>query len=113
MTRTALIRLLLLAALAAGLLIAVSLWRGHSTADDGWQKTEGAITAVEQMDDGSWAWSLRYTPTGPNGQPAEPITQHAFGAPKAPVPGQSVALRYRTEEPVIYEILEPLDWQGE
>ncbi|PID63123.1 MAG: hypothetical protein CSB44_02675 [Gammaproteobacteria bacterium] len=85
-----------------------------NAASSGWQNTQAEITNVQPLGDGSFAYSITYTPsTGPDGKAAEPISQHAFGVSRAPVLGQKVEIRYRAEEPVIYELLNELQWSEE
>ncbi|PIE13764.1 MAG: hypothetical protein CSA70_03315 [Rhodobacterales bacterium] len=80
-------------------------------ASDGWQTTQAEITAVEPLGDGTYAYSVTYTPTAADGHTAESITQHALGVPRPPVKGQTLKIRYRIQEPVIFEILDELQWR--
>ncbi len=87
-------------------------WSWTSRAPDtaAWRETTATITDVQRLDDGTFAYAIRYTPEGENG---EPIAQYALGVPQEPVDGQSVKMRYRVQEPVIYELLEELKWRAE
>ncbi len=83
-------------------------------AESGWQNTLAEVSHVEPLGDGTYAYSITYTPSvGVDGKQAEPISQHAFGSARAPVLGQKVEIRYRAQEPVIYELLNELKWRKE
>ncbi len=94
-------------------LVAIGLWTMRTTSGEEWQQTRAEITSVERMDDGTYAYSLTYTPVWPDGRTEEPISQHAFGAAKAPVLGQQIEMRYLAQEPVIYELLGEMKWEAQ
>ena len=88
-------------------------------ADEKWAVTTGQITKVAKLDDGTYGWTLVYsaeksTATNADGQPIKgPIEQHFLGKPRKAVDGQKIKLRYRRDEPVVFELLEEIQYEKE
>ena len=81
---------------------------------DNWVETIGTITESIQMDDGTYAYSIEFIVLGGNAKNIDgeliqgPLTQHIFGVGQLAIEGQRINLRYSSEEPMFYELLEDI-----
>jgi hypothetical protein len=81
-----------------------------------WVETFGTITESVKMEDGTYAYTLEYNIIGGNakniyGELIQGILpQHIFNVEKQAVVGQKIKLHYDKEEPMLYEILEEIEF---
>ena len=81
-----------------------------------WATTSARIINIEELPDGKFCYSLEYNPTQSTavnaaGKPIKgPIQQHYLGESRKPIEGQKIKMRYMREEPIIYELLEPIKY---
>lgn len=84
-------------------------------ADSDWITTNGRIEGVEVMDNGRYGFELVYEVRplmNSEGVLAEgPIRQIYMDEEKAAVEGQVIRLRYMRDEPVIYKLLEAIEYR--
>ncbi len=79
-----------------------------------WQQTEATLEDVQDMGDGTYAYRLRYNVTRSRAVNADgdaisgPIEQVAFGVSSRPLEGQTLNIKYHVDEPVVYQLLEPV-----
>lgn len=87
----------------------------EDNANSDWITTNGRIEGVEVMDNGRYGFELVYevSPfTNSEGVLTEgSIRQIYMDAEKAAVEGQVIRLRYRQDEPVIYKLLEAIEYR--
>ncbi len=96
------------------LLLALTACVEHG-ADSDWITTNGRIEGVKLMEGGRYGFELVYgiEPfTNSEGALAEgPIRQIYVDQEKAAVHGQVIRLRYMRDEPVIYKLLEAIEYR--
>lgn len=97
------------------------LWPQASVAKGAWAETLATVRVakldpVEGAPNAQWGYTLHYeatesTAVDSSGRPINgPIEQMGM-AEQEPVDGQKVRLKYLREEPVIFELLEPLKFK--
>ncbi|PIE42710.1 MAG: hypothetical protein CSA50_08970 [Gammaproteobacteria bacterium] len=78
-----------------------------------WYQTEATIKSATKLDDGVYAYSLAYPATASTavneaGEPITgPITQNVFGLSYLPKAGQTLAIEYLVNEPLMYRVVQP------
>ncbi|PIE39052.1 MAG: hypothetical protein CSA52_00070 [Gammaproteobacteria bacterium] len=78
-----------------------------------WQQTEARIESATELGDAMYAYSLSYPATASTavneaGEPVVgPIVQNVFGLTYLPKTGQTLTIEYRTDEPLLYRIVQP------
>ena len=91
---------------------------GKTTSSDDvlWVTTSARIINIGELPDGKFCYSLEYNPTQSTavntaGKPIKgPIQQHYLGNSRKPLEGQKIKMRYMREEPIIYKLLEPIEY---
>jgi len=85
--------------------------------DDAWVETTAEIVNIDIFEDNTWMYSYRYevtesTAVNNEGIPIKgPIEQHTMIEGKKPIPGQKIKMRYRKDEPIIFELLEEVKFE--
>lgn len=91
----------------------------NTSIDGKWVETIGTITESAQLPDGVYAYTLQYNVVGGQAFNMEgdliqgPLPQHIFNVPGKAIAGQKVRLRYMTDEPIFYELLEKIRFESE
>ncbi len=79
-----------------------------------WKETMGVILDSANTPDGKFAYTISYNVKGGNVKNMEgeliqgDLAQHIFGVKMLAVKGQKVKLRYNVDDPMFYELIQPI-----
>ncbi len=76
-----------------------------------WVSTNGTINNITVLDDGTYGYELNYE-IEVKDKGKDTINQFYLGQKQKPIENQVIKMKYLVEEPVVYELLEPIKFSN-